>query len=126
LGIAEVTVRLILAAMLCFCVGGGGLSGVRGLMAPGGGFGSISLYNVSPPAEMEKAARALGATGSMKFNFPNINPLAAYTDVVAKLKSGELSRPIDMGRGFPLPPMTQFNGATITNYRSVGIFTPRR
>jgi hypothetical protein len=118
--------RIVLATMLCFSLGGGGVYGVQHMAAPGGGGGSINLYNVSPQAEMEKAARALGATGPMKFDFPNINPVTAYADVVAKLRSGELSRPIEMGNRFVFPPITQFNSVKMTNYGSLGLFTQRR
>jgi hypothetical protein len=123
---AELTMRLSLAAMLCFGIGGGGVYGVRSTTAPNGGLGLVSLYNVSAPAEMEKAARALGGTGSMKFDFPSLNPAAAYADVVAKLKSGELSKPIDMGRSFTPTPFAPFTGVYLKTYETGPLYVPRR
>ena len=118
--------RLIMAAFVCFSVSGGGVYGIRQFAAQNGD-GSFTLNTVKAPAAMEAAARALGATGPMKFDFPNINPAAAYADVAAKLKSGELNQPFATHSPFLSSPMPQFNGAGgMGQFGSAGLNLPRR
>ena len=118
--------RLILAAFVCFSVSGGGVFGIRQIAAQNRD-GSFSLNNVKVPAGMQAAAQALGATGPMKFDLPNINPAAAYADVAAKLKSGELNQPFAARSPFLSSPIPQFNGVGgLRHFGSAGLKIPHR